>query len=59
MREAMGENALKHNTPHSEIAFVYKEEISDFKNNGKHVVEMNKERPTWWPNNLLSKPSKK
>ncbi len=60
MKEAMGEDALKYNAPHTEVVYLYKgEEAETAKHGGKHIIEMAKERPDWWPKNLLTKPGSK
>jgi hypothetical protein len=60
MKEAMGDEALKYNAPHTEVAYVYKgEEADKSKLGGKRIIEMAKERPDWWPKNLLTRPGSK
>ena len=52
MQEKMGD-VLEYNVPRSEMVFVYDGEKAE--SEGKHVVSMEKKRPSWFPKQLLNK----
>ena len=55
MKEALGE-AMQYTADQKEVVFLYEsEEAEQAKHDGKHMVEMKKERPTWFSKNLLQK----
>ena len=55
MKEALGE-AMQYTADQKEVVFLYEgEEAEQAKHDEKHMVEMKKERPTWFSKNLLQK----
>ncbi|XP_005112517.3 39S ribosomal protein L32, mitochondrial [Aplysia californica] len=52
MQAKMGDD-LKFKVPQSEVVFVYEGDAANTE--GKHVVSMNKQRPSWFPKQLLNK----
>ncbi|XP_074653201.1 large ribosomal subunit protein bL32m-like [Tubulanus polymorphus] len=60
MQEALGVDTLKFQAPTSELKFLYKDENKDniARHQEKFIVEMEKKRPEWFPQVLLTKPNK-
>lgn len=55
MREALGEDMM-YTADQKEVVFVYEGETAESaKHGGKHVVELKRKRPSWFPNILLTK----
>ena len=47
-----------YNAPKTEVVYVYADEKLDDRQKyaGKYIVEMEKKRPSWWAQSLLSRP---
>ncbi|KAL8606183.1 hypothetical protein ACOMHN_053455 [Nucella lapillus] len=57
MQEELGE-AMQYTAHQKEVIFLYQGEeskVAKLQDLGKHVVQMKKERPAWFPQNLLEK----
>ena len=57
--EQMNKDEIRFNHPQKEIVFVYKGEdgLKETLQENKKIVEVPKERPSWFNNNLFAKKS--
>ena len=58
MQATMNQEDRLFNTPRQEVRFVYQGEdgVRDRPSyKGKYIVEMEKPRPEWWPQNMFTK----
>lgn len=58
MRKAMGYDTYRYDHPTQEVAYLYKgeENVKDLPMyKGRYLVEINRERPSWFSKDLLKK----